>query len=67
MSLHFVLSTKFKQVLHIYLYLKKYYNTQLVFDPSDSDIKKLNLNFRIGFQVSLEINLKKVSTQYTKS
>ena len=29
-----------KQVLYMFVYLKKYYNTQIVFDPSDPDIDK---------------------------
>ena len=27
-----------KKVLYFFTYLKKYHNTQIVFDPSDSDI-----------------------------
>jgi hypothetical protein len=41
------------QVLHIFAYLKKYHNTEMVFDPSDPVIDQGSLNFGIGAPANL--------------
>ena len=42
MSLHLVMPRKghLDQVLHIFTYLHKYHNTELVYDPSDPVVEQ---------------------------
>ena len=61
MSSHMALPREghLEQLFHIFLYLSKYHNTEMVLDPSDPVIDESNTRGEIGQQVSLDTCLRR--------